>query len=452
LTNTFAAFENVTRNPARLATPLGFATAGKGGVSLEPTVYLDQMKRYLDHLHELRRINEGDDTADSPAYSLNLVRIPVSVLPGGRTDRGHGAEITMTLTPHLGEELLPVTFRNLVTNDLLENIGVPLTQFVNDVRGMAFMEELSNAGPEKPTVANTPYNPTKMRTEKINTLTKPVMKPPTKPNQPDPNQARMDHSDPLWTPTTASEVDIEYNDWLPPPKPVTEAKAETLVKDRLKDFATRPLMERQIGSFDKPTYKAIYEAYYQEIQDVGNDPTTPSAALVSTPKRRALRPLPLNQLAEVFGTHEYLKLAKEVYDYCGTDIPNRDVTHYPDVMAHLQEELSAAHKFLATPEAGPLWHMFCTPDLVSMIRNRKEADITNLRHSFESILSGAAVSAEKAFCILSGQPESPITRYLEVLDSTEYRQYKHRLATRWNEEGLRQKLLTHAYGDPVVLR
>ena len=43
--------------------------------------------------------NEGDDTADSPGYALNLVRIPVSVLPGKKTRIGHGAEATMTLTP-----------------------------------------------------------------------------------------------------------------------------------------------------------------------------------------------------------------------------------------------------------------------------------------------------------------------------------------------------------------
>ncbi|HEV3138815.1 MAG TPA: hypothetical protein VGZ26_12950, partial [Pirellulales bacterium] len=38
-------------------------------ISLEPTIMLDQLSRYLEHLKELRRINEGDDTADSPGYS-----------------------------------------------------------------------------------------------------------------------------------------------------------------------------------------------------------------------------------------------------------------------------------------------------------------------------------------------------------------------------------------------
>ena len=55
-----------------------FATFGLGNdnaVSLEPNTHLDHLAGYLGHLQELRRINEGDDTADSPGYALNLVQI-----------------------------------------------------------------------------------------------------------------------------------------------------------------------------------------------------------------------------------------------------------------------------------------------------------------------------------------------------------------------------------------
>ena len=41
----------------------------------------------------------------------------------------------MTLKPYLSDYLLPATFRNLVINDLLEVIGVPLTYFLNDPKG-----------------------------------------------------------------------------------------------------------------------------------------------------------------------------------------------------------------------------------------------------------------------------------------------------------------------------
>ncbi|MGE0538313.1 MAG: hypothetical protein AB7O68_25345 [Pirellulales bacterium] len=97
-----------------------------GSISLEPTRVLDQKVRYLNHLQQLRRINEGPDTADAPGYSLSLVRIPISILPGKRSRKGHGAEITVTATPHLSEELLPTTFRHLVINDVVDTLVHPL--------------------------------------------------------------------------------------------------------------------------------------------------------------------------------------------------------------------------------------------------------------------------------------------------------------------------------------
>lgn len=101
---------------------LGF----RKGISLEPTIQLDQLKRYLDHLNELRRLNEGGDTSDAPGYALNLVRIPVSILPGEETRQGHGAEITVTAETHLTPELLPSTFRTLVIEDLLDVLSLPV--------------------------------------------------------------------------------------------------------------------------------------------------------------------------------------------------------------------------------------------------------------------------------------------------------------------------------------
>lgn len=91
------------------------------GISIEPYAYLDQKNRYLQHLNHLRRMNESDDTSDSPGYSLNLVRFPVSVLPGRKTSHGYGAEITITATPYLSEQLLPDTVRGLVISDVTQS-------------------------------------------------------------------------------------------------------------------------------------------------------------------------------------------------------------------------------------------------------------------------------------------------------------------------------------------
>lgn len=122
-----------TQPGALFANSPGFALgAEKDGqqadrrVGLEPTIELDQLARYINHLHEIRRLNEGDDTADSPGYSLNLVRIPVSILPGSKTRKGYGAEITVTVEPTVTDELLPTTFRQLVINDLVDQLSVPL--------------------------------------------------------------------------------------------------------------------------------------------------------------------------------------------------------------------------------------------------------------------------------------------------------------------------------------
>src|SRR5262249_6365438 len=130
--------------PDPATTPLISATrtyqAGTA-IGLEPTLMLQQKKRYLDLLNEIRRINEGDDTADSPGYSLNLMRIPVSILPGSKTDVGFGAEITFTLTPILSDELLPVTFRGLVINDIADHLGFPLVRFLEDSEAVKLLTE-----------------------------------------------------------------------------------------------------------------------------------------------------------------------------------------------------------------------------------------------------------------------------------------------------------------------
>lgn len=108
-------------------------STGQGSLplSLEPEILLDQRKRFLDHLHEIRRVNEGDDTADAPGYSLNLVRVPVSVIPGDKTRENYGAEITITAEPHVTEELLPSTFRELVVNDLIDQLALPIVKVLD---------------------------------------------------------------------------------------------------------------------------------------------------------------------------------------------------------------------------------------------------------------------------------------------------------------------------------
>ncbi|MFM1902483.1 MAG: hypothetical protein RLZZ440_383 [Planctomycetota bacterium] len=133
--------------PADFATNPAGAVFGDDDLALEPTLHLDQLSRYLNHLNQLRRINEGDDSADSPGYSLNLVRVPVSIIPGGLTRKGHGAEITFLAEPILGDDLLPTTSRSLVLNDLVDLIAPPLTWAVNDPDCLRWAATITGAEP-----------------------------------------------------------------------------------------------------------------------------------------------------------------------------------------------------------------------------------------------------------------------------------------------------------------
>lgn len=107
---------------------IGFK-GNSNGVALEPTVMLDQLTTYLNHLNQIRRTNEGDDTADAPGYALHLVRIPVSVLPGKKTRQGYGAEITITAEPVISDNLLPTVFRSLISNDVADLAAAVMFDF-----------------------------------------------------------------------------------------------------------------------------------------------------------------------------------------------------------------------------------------------------------------------------------------------------------------------------------
>ena len=125
------------------------ATTFLGGtLGLEQTQMIDQLNRYIQHVNQHRRINEGDDTSDAPGYALNLVRVPVSILPGTLTKRGYGAEITFTAKSYLGPDLLPMTFRDMVLNDLTDQLSIPLVKFINsDPNGADLLLKIAKVGP-----------------------------------------------------------------------------------------------------------------------------------------------------------------------------------------------------------------------------------------------------------------------------------------------------------------
>lgn len=100
-------------------------------IQLDPTVALDQQSTYIKYLQQLRRINEGDDTADAAGYSLYLLRMPVSVDPGQRTRQGYGAEITAQINTDSTTNLLRDNFHKWVVNDLAVQMAEALIPLVN---------------------------------------------------------------------------------------------------------------------------------------------------------------------------------------------------------------------------------------------------------------------------------------------------------------------------------
>jgi hypothetical protein len=106
-----------------------FATAtGQPGVGIEPTIQLDEQANYINHLHQLRRVNGGDDLTDLAGYGLYLLRLPVSLVPGPDSRKGKGAIVTMEARHELAADLLPDTFRDVVIMDLT----FALTQVINE--------------------------------------------------------------------------------------------------------------------------------------------------------------------------------------------------------------------------------------------------------------------------------------------------------------------------------
>ncbi len=113
-------------NLSAFGTPFsqGFASPTNSyGLGVEPTVFLDELKRYQDHLNQLRRVNMGDDIADSAGYGLYLIRMPISIQPGELTLKGHGAVLTATIRHDFGTDFLASTYRNLVINDLVDQLS-----------------------------------------------------------------------------------------------------------------------------------------------------------------------------------------------------------------------------------------------------------------------------------------------------------------------------------------
>jgi hypothetical protein len=376
----FEGFAKIQRTPLAPQPTFEFVGA-KPGIIVEPTVLLDQRARYLDHLHELRRINEGDDTADSPGYALDLVRIPVSVLPGKCTAVGYGAEVTMTLTPYLSDELLPTTFRNLILNDLLDQIGFPVTQFINNPENRAYFDERSAADLD----ALIQYVEQHSLGEMV--------------RQPQELAAFR------WKPVLQAILARPEWSWVDLAIATARAAAETATRNT-------PGFEQYLAAalanvdLDAPHWEAIQQEWTQhrdaelaqtersvrdkQTEAVGRLAAAHTVSIPATKSRRARLPFPPSQLVDVYGYDFLFHISLDTFrtfakERVARPCPDADqlYIHLPDVQGYLQEELAGAYKFLANPCNADLWQL-CTPDLAAAIRTHDAHRIAAVRQEFKN--------------------------------------------------------------------
>ncbi len=377
-----------TRNAARLPEALKFGQ-GAGAVGIEPAEYLAQRKRHLDFLAQIRRENEGDDTADSPGYSLNLMRIPVSLLPGTRTDRGFGAEVTMTVTPVLGDDLLPMTFRNLLANDIRNQLGFPLTQILD-------------AGKDD--------GVGRFLTEEIGLFTRAVIRLNAYQNDPDAEYGKA---------RTAQFVKFLNDPLLGAAdlNALNKYATETSVKWALADlgvvgFASRPA---QSGTAERGReFKAQSVATTNDLRRAFASAAGPGAvrplqalAVPSLSFSNGLdnrTAMPTSQILDVVGGTEAYAIGFGASQALSSAIKAQGYAHLPDIQSYLKEEAQSAYQFLEK-NAG-LWTAYCTPQLVRAIRSHRWDEVAEFRQHFR-----------KEVALLTGS-EPPRERMNEPFDPT----------------------------------
>ncbi|VTR98287.1 hypothetical protein [Tuwongella immobilis] len=360
------------------------------GIGLEPTEKLNQLKRYLDYLGQLRRNNEGDDTADSPGYALTLMRIPVSLLPGKRTDVGHGAEITFTVSPVLSDELLPATFRTLLINDLVDQLGFPLSRYLDDPEANELLSEKNRLivrHLEEITAI------TKASPEQKVTLISELRK-----NSPKLADALGISEDTIIQNFLLYGINLTNDDKMSLRDYLTNSESRyipTTLLDKMRTYGAN-----KIGT-------AGFDA--EPINDAINQITRVREKLeaVKVPfstGTRGRQSIPFSQYLEVFGGEFAFEIAYQAQHALGSKFKQQGYAHLPDVQSFLKIELEAAYRLLRHERNQHLWTKYCTPDLVHLVHTRNYHGLQLKREEFRAELlelAGGVMSADD----LNKQPQ-----------------------------------------------
>jgi hypothetical protein len=337
----------ITRNQLVKTAAISNYVTPTGKLALEPTLLEDQKKRYLDHLHELRRINEGDDNTDAPGYGLNLVRLPISVLTGACTQTGYGAECSFTALLHLPDDLLPQTFRELAANDITDLLTLPLTRFIENTTEEALAAELK-AFEEREKDFKTHKKIYEVREEQFKKLEAE-------------SKQLMDMSP---DPSTRT--------------PEMKEKLENAGKRRDEAAKSRNDAEK---SRDEADTRRLGPALYKKLADVISN------NVPNSPRRINQSPIPPSQIVTVFGAHNLSYLTQHVRQPIKDHLGCKSAPYHLDVQAWLRNELGAAYQFLSQSQTECLWS-YCGPPLAHAIRTQNRKEIIRIQEAFFEALEG----------------------------------------------------------------
>lgn len=378
---------------------LGF---GNGSVALEPTVMLDQLSRYMQHLHELRRINDGDDSADSPGYALHLVRLPVSVLPGKKTREGYGAEVTITAKPHLHEKLLPETVRSLVINDLVDHFSFPMAKFLDSDNATLVLKDFEmkeKSGVDLAIIAkeanelfcalNTIIEQLSTNTPDKDVLGRSIIRAKITSNQ---LHCQLTGNSVATLATMAekalniynllSETEKEAKKSMPTATDSSESLAAMYLADEAQ-IGERKTQWKQLSQDDKYNFnvnelQALTSDVSKALPDMLRSSGIILPSISTAPSRRASLPYPTSQGFDTLGYREIGHIALLANGVKG-DPRNEKNTLLLDLQRFFGEEFQAAYEYLNhRPE---LW-VHATPQLASAVRLKNASELATLRTSF----------------------------------------------------------------------
>ncbi|MCP4787840.1 MAG: hypothetical protein GY903_02320 [Fuerstiella sp.] len=385
----------VPRNPFNTATNVFSGTVdNKINVQIEPVIELDQLNRYLQHLNELRRLNEGDDNTDTPGYALNLIRIPVSVLPGRKTQEGFGAEVQMTIDPYISDEILPLAFKDFVINGVVDRIGFDVFQ----IALRTDLALLSNAVErDQPAV---PADEAQTGITPLPVITSPARIPAAEPGgevaegfaETD-NKSKRAASYHSLSGQSPAVIQMFIQNLAKPGTTVKVAAMDAGVDS--KDLLDDPVaMTKQA--------KAVLVLEYHLLADVNHrDLAAPSS------HRDSINGDTLHRLA----LHTYRVLVNTGVSSTEAEVQQTHRVEHglamPEVETLLREESVAAYRFLSQPRLSYLWTEFCTSELARKVREHRRIPIRANQNATEPTADSVEVYRRKFFKQISDRdPEA----------------------------------------------